>query len=109
MTLYIKQQRLPADEITGIFFSYSPLTEEHCVKWQDFLSLGMEGFNREDPIFTVCRFTEEKVNNVRYDEIYCDSKTVQVGSVYIPKALIEAPYPEAIRLSIAWIYAWMDR
>ena len=32
MTLYIKQLRLPSNEITGISFSYSPLIEKHVAK-----------------------------------------------------------------------------
>jgi len=97
MTLYIKQHRLPDDEITGISFSYSPLTERHIAKQPN-------SINNADPIDAACNFTKEMKHSVRYDEVVYDSKNTQVGSVYIPKAILQTPYPKAIKVSVGWIY-----
>ena len=97
MTLYIKQLRLPPNEITGISFSYSPLTEKHVAKH-------IEEINNEDPINVVCNFIAEMKHSVKYDEVVRDSKNTQVGAVYIPKTILQTPYPEAVRVFIEWIY-----
>ncbi len=103
MTLYIKKHRIPAGKITGVSFSYFPLTEQQwseCCKEAEYGILDVI-----DPIVTVCHFKKEMVHSVRYDEISSNNRDAQIGSVYIPKFFLETNYPVAIKVNIDWLSA----
>lgn len=109
MTLYIKKHRIPFDKITGVSFSYSPLPLVESIfrgfVMKDYPPQISQAKDINDSIVIVCLFKNEMVHSVRYDEISCYSQLVQVGSIYIPKIYITTPYPDAIKVTIDWLYA----